>query len=322
MADADKLRKMADKLRIDSLISTTAAGSGHPTSCMSCAEIMSCLFFSEMDKEDEFILSKGHAAPILWAAYAESGFVPLKELMNLRKIDSVLEGHPTPRMNMVKVATGSLGQGLAAGVGMALAKRLEKKKSRVYVLLGDGECAEGSVWEAANSAAYYGLNNICAVVDVNGLGQSQQTMHGHEAVRYKNKFEAFGWKSAVVNGHDIKEILDALADAEKSSRPFAIIAKTAKGKGVSFLENKEGWHGKALKKEDLEKALAEIGNADIKLKSRIKNKKFSYNTHNNFIINRYNIGDRVSTREAFGRALVSLGKINRTAVALDGDVNI
>ena len=164
MVDQLKLKQMANKLRMHSIISTTVAGSGHPTSCLSCADIMSVLFFSHIHKNDEFILSKGHAAPILWAVYAESGIIPRKSLMTLRKIDSVLEGHPTGRMPCTKIATGSLGQGLNAGVGMAIGKKIKKDSSRVYVLLGDGECAEGSVWEAANSAAYYNLNNLCIYI--------------------------------------------------------------------------------------------------------------------------------------------------------------
>ena len=320
MATLVQLKHMADKLRIHSLKSTTAAGSGHPTSCLSCAEIVSTLFFSEMKKDDEFILSKGHAAPILWAAYAEAGFIPVGELMNLRKIDSVLEGHPTPRMSMIKVATGSLGQGLSAGAGMAIARRLKKSKARVYVLLGDGECAEGSVWEAANAAAYYHLHNICAIVDVNGLGQSQQTMHSHDAEAYKKKFEAFGWKAVVVGGHNIYELVKSLAKARKSSKPFAIIAKTFKGKGVSFLQSKEGWHGKALDKEQLKKALIELGEADIKLKSGIK-KRIIRHSYISFRLNKYKIGEEIATREAFGRALLSLGRKNRKVVVLDGDVN-
>ncbi len=187
MKSIQALELMANKLRVDSLKSTTAAGSGHPTSCMSCAEIMSCLFFSELQEEDEFILSKGHAAPILWAAFAAAGYIPKEKLETLRRIDSVLEGHPTPRMDLVKVAAGSLGQGLSAGVGMALAQGLRTSTGRIYVLLGDGECAEGSVWEAANSAAYYMRNNICAIIDVNRLGQSAPTMHQHIKIEQEIK---------------------------------------------------------------------------------------------------------------------------------------
>ena len=200
----NKLKLMANKLRIESIRETTKAGSGHPTSCLSCAEIMSALFFSEFKQEDEFILSKGHAAPILWAVYAESNLIKRSELQHLRDIHSNLEGHPTKRMPCTKIATGSLGQGLSAGVGMALAKKLKKNKGMVYTLLGDGECAEGSVWEAANSAAYYKLDNICAIIDINRLGQSQPTMHGHKLSTYEFKFKAFGWNTITINGNNIK----------------------------------------------------------------------------------------------------------------------
>jgi transketolase len=313
------LEVMANKLRVDSLKSTTSAGSGHPTSCMSCAEIMSCLFFSELQPEDEFILSKGHAAPILWAAFAAAGYIPKEKLETLRRIDSVLEGHPTPRMDLVKVAAGSLGQGLSAGVGMALAQGLRNSKGRIYVLLGDGECAEGSVWEAANSAAYYMRNNICAIIDVNRLGQSAPTMHQHDVASYKQKFEAFGWEAIIIDGHSVQEILDAFTHARKSKKPCVLIAKTIKGKGVSFLEDKEGWHGKPLSRERLEEALKEIGNADSTLPSKSKFNKTNY-TAVDFETNKYNLGDMVATRDAFGKALVNLGRKDRNVIAIDADV--
>ena len=322
MVDAEKLQLMADKLRIHSIRSTTAAGSGHPTSCMSCAEIMSALFFSEMKESDEFILSKGHAAPILWAAYAEAGIIPRKELLNLRKISSVLEGHPTSRMKMVKVATGSLGQGLSAGVGMALAKKMDRSKGRVYVLLGDSEIAEGAVWEAANIAAYYNLGNLCAIADINRLGQSGETMHGHKIAAYRKKFEAFGWRTVVVNGHKIENLLKALNSARKSSRPVIILAKTIKGKGVSFTEDKEGWHGKPLDSGQMKQALNELETKEvdnIRLKSSVKYRKTECKVRD-FRLNRYNIGDKVATRNAFGNALINLGEKNRDAVVIDGEV--
>ncbi|MBT4824120.1 transketolase, partial [Candidatus Woesearchaeota archaeon] len=325
MVNIKKLQLMADKLRIHSLRSTTVAGSGHPTTCFSCAEIMSCCFFSELRQGDEFVMSKGHAAPILWAAYAESGFIPVKELMNLRKITSNLEGHPTPNMPMIKVATGSLGQGLSAGVGMALAQKLDKVGKRVYVLLGDGEIAEGSVWEAANAASHYKLNNLCAIIDVNRLGQSQPTMHGHNLNTYQKKFSAFGWNTIVINGHNVTEILNALKKSKSSThhnKPTVIIARTLKGKGISFIENKEGWHGKALKGDQFEKALKELekpGINSLKLKSDIKYEKVTYK-FKNFKNNTYKLGEKVATRSAFGKALVNLGKKNKSAVVIDGDV--
>jgi transketolase len=312
---------------------TTAAGSGHPTTCLSMAELMSCLFFNEMKyrvkrphdfNNDELVLSEGHAAPILWSCYAEAGIIPQDDLMNLRKVNSVLEGHPTPRMPWIKVSTGSLGQGLSAGVGMALAMRLGKSQGNVYVMMGDGECAEGNVWEAANSAAYFGLKNICAIVNVNRLGQSQQTMHGHDLYVYVKKFRAFGWEAIEIDGHDIDEILIALKKARQSKKPFAIIARTVKGKGISFLENKNGWHGVPLKKPDLAAALEELGempevvskkyvkfrkSSNLKLKKDFRLEKSKYHKH-----------DMVATRDAYGKALVSLGKINKAVVSVDGDV--
>lgn len=322
MADAQKLSLMADKLRVHSLKATTAAGSGHPTTCLSCAEIMSSLFFSELQENDEFVLSKGHAAPILWACYAEAGMIPVKELMNLRKISSVLEGHPTPRMRMVKVATGSLGQGLSAAIGMALAKRLRRDPGRVYVLMGDGEIAEGSVWESANTASYHNLTNLCAIVDINRLGQSQETMHGHDLERYRAKFEAFGWDAFVIDGHDIKSITSTFDLIRQCKRPAVILAKTLKGKGVSFIENKEGWHGKALSSEELSRALRELENPEttsVKMPSRIRYKEIKCSVKD-FPINKYSIGDMVATREAFGNALLNLGRASQDVVAIDADV--
>ena len=319
MGIVDDLKLMANKLRIDALQSTTAAGSGHPTSCLSCAELVSCLFFSELQAEDECILSKGHAAPILWAAYTEAGFIPPQELATLRRIDSVLEGHPTPKMPLIRVATGSLGQGLSAGVGMALSKRLRKSTGRIYVLLGDGECAEGSVWEAANSASYYRLSNLCALVDANRLGQSEPTMHQHDLGPYRRKFEAFGWDAVIVDGHSAEDILAAFTRARRCTKPCAIIARTVKGKGVSFIEDREGWHGKPLGKEELKEALEEIGKADIALPSKMGFRKMD-SIMADFPKNPYILGDMVSTRDAFGKALVNCGRKNSAVVAIDADV--
>lgn len=319
MPSIEQLRSMANKLRIHSLRMTTAAGSGHPTTCLSAAEIMSVLFFSVMGKDDEFILSKGHAAPILWAAFAEAGLIAREELINLRKIDSVLEGHPTARMPLIHVATGSLGQGLSAGAGMALAKKIAATPGRVFVLLGDGETAEGSVWEAADSAAQYRLANLVAVIDANRLGQSAPTRHGHDLAAYERKFQAFGWETAVVDGHDIKAMLDAFAKIGSSGKPLAVIAKTFKGRGVSFLEDKEGWHGKTLNKEELQAALAEIGKADVTLPSSYSPSRPSFSFHD-YPSNPYSKDDMVSTRAAYGKALHVLGGKNERVVAIDGDV--
>lgn len=319
MATNKQLEEMADKLRAHSLRSTTAAGSGHPTSCLSCAELISCLFFSTMGRDDEFILSKGHAAPILWAAYAEAGMIDPDQLMNLRKVDSDLEGHPSFRMPMVRTATGSLGQGLATGAGMAMAMKLDGSSGRVYVLLGDSECAEGSVWEAANAASYHRLDNLVALVDVNRLGQTGQTMFGHDLESYRKRFGAFGWNTAVIDGHDISEILNVLSEADESEAPFAVIARTLKGRGVSFLEDRNGWHGKPVPEERLDEALAEIGDHDIRLESEIAHKQYKYD-HVDFETDSYTMGDQVATRDAYGKALVNLGKVNPRVVVLDAEV--
>jgi transketolase len=332
MNKADALRKVAARLRIHSLRMTTRAGSGHPTTCLSMAELAACLFFSEMrynvrDPEDwgndEFVLSKGHAAPILWAAYAEAGIIPQTELLDLRKISSPLEGHPTPRMSWVKAATGSLGQGLSVGVGLALAQKLGRSPGRTFVLLGDGECAEGAVWEAANAAVYFGLKNLVAVVDVNRLGQSEATMHGHDLGAYARKFKAFGWAVQRVNGHDIPAILGAFEKARKADGPAVILARTVKGKGVSFLEDKNGWHGKPLKEPDLQKALHEIGplpeiDSAKLVRAPRKARRPCWEKTFDFAKNAYT--EKTATRLAYGIALESLAHVNGWVVALDGDV--
>src|SRR6516165_245618 len=265
--DIELLKGIANQLRIHSINSTTAAGSGHPTSCCSAADMVAALFFGHMRYDAKnphylttrgFILSKGHAAPLLYAAWAETGLFPAENLLKLRQFDSDLEGHPTPRLPFVDVATGSLGQGLSVGAGMALAARLDKLDYNTYVLLGDGELAEGGVWEAASFAGIYKLNNLIAIVDANRLGQSQPTAFGHEVGVYSKRFEAFGWRVEVVDGHDIEEIVEVLSGIGLDDKPLAIIAKTYKGAGVSFLQDKEGWHGKTLNAEEAAKAIAEL----------------------------------------------------------------
>ncbi|MFA4926804.1 MAG: transketolase, partial [Candidatus Aminicenantales bacterium] len=300
--------------------------------CLSCAEIMACLFFHEMrfnpgDPEalenDEFVLSKGHAAPILWAAYAEAGIIPQNSLLGLRKITSDLEGHPTPRMPWVKAATGSLGQGLSVGVGLALAQKLAGVKARTFVLMGDGECAEGAVWEAANAGREFKLGNLVAIVDVNRLGQSEPTMHQHDLKAYAKKFKAFGWDVYQIDGHKIEELLEALAKARLGPKPKVILARTIKGKGVSFIEDKNGWHGKPLKPEELEKALAELGPMpDIEarkyVRSRQKVKRPEWK--NNFEFELPSYKEKTATRLAYGLALQKLGRVNDRVVVIDGDV--
>src|SRR4051812_6291916 len=263
------LKNVATRLRIDSVRATSEAGSGHPTSCMSMADIMAALFFGEMrfdprdpknPESDRFVLSKGHAAPILYAAWAEAGAFDRAELMHLREIGSDLEGHPTPRLNFVDVATGSLGQGICAAVGTALNARRIKSDYRTYVLLGDGESAEGSVWEAADVAAIDNLDNLCGITDVNALGQSRATMFEHDMGQFERRWKAFGWHAIVIDGHDLGQILDAFDEARRTKgQPTMILARTIKGKGVASVEGHQGWHGKAFKKgEELDKALAEL----------------------------------------------------------------
>jgi transketolase len=261
------LKNAATRLRIDSITSTSEAGSGHPTSCCSAADIVAALFFAEMRFDpkdphqidsDRFVLSKGHAAPLLYAAWAEAGAFDRGELLKLRRIDSDLEGHPTPRLPFVDIATGSLGQGICAAVGIALNARRIGSDYRTYVLIGDGESAEGSVWEAADVAATDGLDNLCAITDVNALGQSRPTMWQHDMDAFSRRWRAFGWQAIVIDGHDLDQILDAYEEARRTKgRPTMILARTIKGKGVSFAEGKDGWHGR-LKREKSSIALAEL----------------------------------------------------------------
>ena len=266
---APALMNIATRLRIDSVLSTTEAGSGHPSTCCSAAEIVAALFFAEMrydprdphnEDNDRFVLSKGHAAPILYAAWAEAGIIRREDVLTLRRLDSDLEGHPTPRLPWVDVATGSLGQGLCAGVDIALNARRITSDYRTYVLLGDGETAEGSVWEAAQVAAHDKLDSLCGITDVNGLGQAQASVWGHDMDAYATRWKAFGWHTIVVDGHDLPAVLHALDEARRTKgRPTMILATTVKGQGISFIAGKPGWHGKPLKKGDeLDKALAEL----------------------------------------------------------------
>lgn len=334
MSEVEFLEYKANLLRLHSIEMTTKAGSGHPTSSLSAAEIMSVLFFHEMKYDpknmnsfdnDEFVLSKGHASPLLYATLAEAGIISLKELKKYRSFGSPLEGHPVPRIAGIKVATGSLGQGLSISVGMALGMKLDKINRRVYTLLGDGEFAEGSVSEAMNLASLLKLNNLCAILDMNRLGQSSPTMHEWDGKTYAAKAEAFGWHSIIVDGHSIKALINAFDIAKKQNKPTLIIAKTIKGKGVSFLENKEGFHGKALNEEDAKKAISEIKKRlkPVKFKPQnfIKTKKQSKMTRKRLKIKTdYKLGEQIATREAYGKALVKLGAQDSDMVVLDGDV--
>jgi transketolase len=268
-----KLAFLAHKalnLRILSLQATTVAGSGHPTSCLSAAEIVAVLFFEIMrydpadfnyPNNDRFILSKGHAAPLLYAAWEQVGVLTKADLLTLRQIDSNLEGHPTARFERFEAATGSLGQGLGVGVGMALAGKLDYLDFRTYVLLGDSECTEGSIWEAAELASYYKLNNLIAIVDLNRLGQTGATVDGHDSEKLAGKFQAFGWFVITVDGHDLNLLLDSFAQAQKiSDKPVAIIAKTYKGYGIADVQDQNGFHGKAFSSLELPGIIAGLEN--------------------------------------------------------------
>ena len=335
---AASLRNIATQLRIDSVASTSRAGSGHPTSCLSAADIMAVLFFSEMHFDpknpqdpdnDRFVLSKGHAAPILYAAWAAAGLFPREELMELRTFESDLEGHPTPRLPFVDVATGSLGQGICAAIGIALNARRIGSAYRTYVLLGDGEIAEGSVWEAADAAAHYHLDNLCAIVDVNALGQSQSTEFGHDVERIAARWNAFGWKAVIVDGHDIGDIQQGLAMGRATSgRPTVLVARTLKGKGLATIEGKEAWHGKALKSgEETDKALKEL-EAQLTKETevpvipppRTTSRTEPVADYSKVPTPAYKMGDLVATREAWGTALAAVGKIDSRVVGLDADV--
>jgi len=331
--DIELLKGIANQLRIHSIAATTAAGSGHPTSCCSAADITAALFFGHMrydpknphyHNNDRFILSKGHAAPLLYAAWAEAGLFPAEELLKLRQLGNDLEGHPTPRLPFADVATGSLGQGLGVGVGMALCARLDNLDYRTYVLLGDGEIAEGAVWEAASLAGVYSLSNLVAIVDVNRLGQSQATPFGHDMDVYKKRFEAFGWRTEVVDGHDLDEITEVLAAVGLGNKPLVILAKTLKGGGVSFIQDKDGWHGKALSKDEAARAIAELQPSakpaagfpipvPNPLPAPANTAPAAYPPTT------YAMGDLVATREAYGQALVRIGAVDQRVVAMDGD---
>ena len=337
------LEQVALRLRIASIRATSQAGSGHPSSCCSAADIVAALFFAQMrfdprnpqhDENDRFVLSKGHAAPLLYAAWAEAGYVPADELRNLRAFDSDLEGHPTPRLPFVDVATGSLGQGICAAIGIALNARRIGSDYRTYVLIGDGESAEGSVWEAAQVAHRYGLDNLCAITDVNGYGQSRATQWGHDMEAYRARWEAFGWRAIVIDGHDMRQVVDALDEAAGvRGRPTMLLARTLKGKGVALIEGKDGWHGKPIPPgEPLDAALAELNAQRIPdaaaptippppVRAASASATAPDGPPRLPARPAYAPGDKVATRAAYGVALAALGGADPRVVALDADVS-
>ncbi|XP_050444725.1 transketolase-like protein 2 isoform X1 [Cataglyphis hispanica] len=333
-----ELRDIANKLRIHSVEATQASKSGHPTSCSSMAEIMSVLFFHTMrykvsaprdPSSDRFILSKGHAAPILYAAWAEAGLFPSSELLNLRKFDSDLEGHPTPRLNFVDVGTGSLGQGLSVAAGMAyVGKNYDKASYRVYCLIGDGEAAEGSIWEALHFSSYYKLDNLCAIFDINRLGQSEPTSLQHNMEVYRKRLEAFGFNALVVDGHDVEELAKAFHEAQNTKgRPTAILAKTFKGKNFPEIEDLENWHGKPLGNkaneiiQHLSGLLKNPGPLGLHPQKPLVDDAPLVDISNITLTSppNYKLGEQVATRLAYGTALAKLAKSNPRVIALDGD---
>lgn len=331
------LKNYAMRMRIHSIESTNAAGSGHPTSCSSLAELLAVLFFDPSGmhyypkdpkniNNDKLVLSKGHAAPILYAAWAEAGLIPVEELKNLRKLHSDLEGHPTPRLPFVDVASGSLGQGISAASGMAYSmKYLEGNSARVYTILGDGECAEGSVWEALNFASHYALDNLVAIIDVNRLGQSDPTMFQHDMDSYKARFEAFGWHTFAIDGHDLMHIIHALDEARKTkNKPTVLLARTFKGKDFAAIEDQENWHGKPLGDkaheviEHLKTLIVETQEVSepshpIDNFSPLQERPIMIPPPN------YTIGNSIATRQAYGEALRAIGGADDRIVGLDGD---
>lgn len=329
-----QLTELGQQLRVDSVRAAAAAGSGHPTSSMSAADLLAVLFANHLRYDfdrpahpgnDRFILSKGHASPLMYAAYKAAGAINDTELMTFRRLGSRLEGHPTPRrLPWVETATGSLGQGLPVGVGIALSgKRLDRVGYRVWVLCGDSEMAEGSVWEAAEHAGYEHLDNLTAIVDVNRLGQRGPTRHGHDLGAYARRFQAFGWHTVEVDGHDVDAIDRAYREAVATvGQPTAIIARTLKGKGVASVQDREGLHGKPL--PDADEAIAELGGVRD-LRVEVRQPPAARMLHavraGHLELPRYETGDEVATRNAYGQALAALGTARGDVVALDGEVS-
>jgi len=340
------LNNVALNLRIDSIRATAKSKSGHPTSCLSAADLVAAIFFHELKYDlqnpknpnnDRFILSKGHAIPIIYAAWKQLGVITDEEFLTLREFDSPLEGHPTPRFKYNEATTGSLGQGLAIGVGFALNAKLEKLNYKTYVMLGDGEIAEGSIWEAAELAAYYKLDNLLAIVDCNKLGQTGETIHAHKVKKYAKKFEAFGFETFVIDGHNMLEILQTLQQTKTiKEKPCVIIAKTDKGHGIKKVEGKNNFHGKPFKPEEVEELINQLKTefaqaAEYKSSKpyepekpeaaqEISQTKITLNLEKDPNASFFNIGEKIATRKAFGYALAATGRENKNIIALDGDV--
>ena len=333
-AGSEEWRALAQQLRVDSIRSSTGAGSGHPTSSMSAADLMSVLMskylrydFDDPDNpaNDHLIFSKGHASPLLYSMYKAAGAITDEELMTFREFGSRLQGHPTPVIPWVDVATGSLGQGLPIGVGVALAgKYLDKEPYNVWVLCGDSEMAEGSMWEAFQHASWYGLDNLVAILDMNRLGQTRETMDGWNGDHYADRARAFGWHAIQIDGHDPEAIDQAYTEALEQGGPTLIVAKTKKGRGVSFLEDVDGMHGKPVTADDEAKALEELGNSND-LRVDVHKPEGSASTGGGSTsdadLPTWEVGDEEATRGAYGAALKAVGAARGDVVALDGEVS-
>ena len=332
---ASNPRDFSKQLRVDSIRATTAAGSGHPTSSLSAADLMAVLVHGHLridvhelglTNNDHLVFSKGHASPLLYALLKGIGLVEDQDLMTLRKAGSRLEGHPTPRIPLVDAATGSLGQGLAVGVGLALsAKRIHRSPARTWVLLGDSEMAEGSNWEAFGLAAFYQLSNLVAIIDVNRLGQRGETMLGWDVDTYARRAGAFGWNILVIDGHDLDAIDQAYTRAASSSQPTCIVARTVKGSGVSFLANQDGWHGKALTEVEARKAIDEIApltrQIHVSLPMPVPPSPSTAQQSKATALPSYGLGEKIATRKAYGDTLTALGASVPSLLVLDGEVS-
>jgi transketolase len=334
-ADLETVRELAQQLRVDSVRSSTSAGSGHPTSSMSAADVLAALVARHLRYDwdnpedpanDHLIFSKGHASPLIYSIFKAVGVVSDEELMNgYRRFGERLQGHPTPILPWVDVATGSLGQGLPDGVGVALAgKYLDKVPYRVWVICGDSEMAEGSIWEALDKASYYNLSNLIAIVDVNRLGQRGPTELGWDLDTYAKRVEAFGARAVVIDGHDIAAIDEALAGAEDATRPTVILARTHKGAGFSETSDKEGWHGKPFPADMAERAIAELGGErNLRIRGPVPGSDFPRPepiSRPAITLPSYELGAKVATRRAYGQALAALGA-RTDVVALDAEVS-
>ena len=329
MPDLDLWRELGQQLRVDAVRTSAHVGSGHPTSSMSAADLAAVLLAAHFRYDpddpkspanDRLVFSKGHASPLVYGLFRAAGALSEEELLTYRQFGSRLEGHPTPVLPWVDVATGSLGQGLPIGVGMALAgKELDRLPFRVWVICGDSEMAEGSMWEAIEHAAFYELDNLTAIIDVNRLGQRGETMHGWDLASYSNRLRAFGWHAIEIDGHDVEQIDAAYREAESTAKPTAIVAKTVKGKGYSKVEGQGGWHGKAVAEEAIEE-LGGVRNITVDVPKPEPREPHRFEPAA-LEWPRYEVGSEVSTRKAYGEGLAALGGERGDVVALDGEVS-